>query len=224
MLAVLSTKNTSACTGTLGNQVLGLEQNMNSQGKLLERERKLRLDGEEGHGACPVYCPFSNWPVSLTKQPGGSSSSGSLHPHLQLRNPYSLRVSCLSGWRPGHFSLRHNSGSRRRRQSKRKGREGQRGGCRGEGEGRHWTLPELGLIYFINRDYKFNLQTRGQNFSLTRGPGRTSGLGDHSYYWLHISICLWCSMSAFLPPSPPTIFLAGRLILIVAIEQSIVCL
>lgn len=52
------------------------------------------------------------------------------------------------------------------------------------GRGQRETLntPELGLIYFINQDYKFNLQTRGQNFSLTRGPGRTSGLGDHSYY------------------------------------------
>lgn len=44
------------------------------------------------------------------------------------------------------------------------------------------NAPELGLIYFINRDYKFNLQTRGQNFSLTRGPWRTWGPGDHSYY------------------------------------------
>jgi len=41
---------------------------------------------------------------------------------------------------------------------------------------------KLGLIYFINQDYKFNLQTRGQKFSLTRGPWRTAGLGDHSYY------------------------------------------
>lgn len=41
---------------------------------------------------------------------------------------------------------------------------------------------ELGLIYFINQDYKFNLQTRGQNFSLRSGPWRTAGLVDHSYY------------------------------------------
>lgn len=61
-------------------------------------------------------------------------------------------------------------------------REGQRGGWRGEGKGRDTEHSKLGLIYFINRDYKFNLQTRGQNFSLTRGPWRTSGLGDHSYY------------------------------------------
>lgn len=29
---------------------------------------------------------------------------------------------------------------------------------------------KLEVIYFISWDYKFNLQTRGQNFSLTRGP------------------------------------------------------
>lgn len=57
---------------------------------------------------------------------------------------------------------------------------GEAGGWKAKGK----TLDtlELGLIYFINRDYKFNLQTRGQNFSLTRGPWRTPGLGDHSYY------------------------------------------
>lgn len=48
-----------------------------------------------------------------------------------------------------------------------------------EGKAAH---SKLGLIYFINQDYKFNLQTRGQKFSLTRGPWRTAGLGDHSYY------------------------------------------
>lgn len=104
----------------------------------------------------------------------------------------------------------------------RKKDRGEVGGEKAKGE--TLNTPELGLIYFINRDYKFNLQTRGQNFSLTRGPWRTSGLGDHSYYWLHISICLWCSMSAFLLPLSPSYFLAVRLILIVAIEQSIVCL
>ena len=107
-------------------------------------------------------------------------------------------------------------------QSTRHKDRGEVGGEKAKGE--TLNTPELGLIYFINRDYKFNLQTRGQNFSLTRGPWRTSGLGDHSYYWLHISICLWCSMSAFLPPLSPSYFLAARLILIVAIEQSIVCL
>lgn len=149
------------------------------------------------------------------------------HP-LQLRKPCTLRVSCLSGWRPGHFTPRRHIGRDIGGGGVSKGekhkREGQRGGWRAKAKGETLNTPELGLIYFINRDYKFNLQTRGQNFSLTRGPWRTSGLGDHSYYWLHISICLWCSMSAFLPPLSPSYFLAARLILIVAIEQSIVCL
>lgn len=51
MLAVLSTKNISAWTGTRGNQVLALEQNMNSQCKLLERERK-KIEIRWGGGAC----------------------------------------------------------------------------------------------------------------------------------------------------------------------------
>lgn len=81
-----------------------------------------------------------------------------------------------------------------RKKKKCKG-EGQRGGWRvrqqkGGGEATQPKCWELGLIYFINRDYKFNLQTRGQNFSLTRGLWRTRGPGDHSYYGLHISICL----------------------------------
>lgn len=67
----------------------------------------------------------------------------------------------------------------KRRTTREKDR-GQVGGEKAKGE--TLNTPELGLIYFINRDYKFNLQTRGQNFSLTRGPWRTSGLGDHSYY------------------------------------------
>ena len=179
------------------------------------------------------------WPFSsLTKQPGWSSSSESWRPPLQLRNRRALRASCLSGWRPGRFTPRRHSGSDagggegggggggggegRRRNAQERRTEGRLAGEKAKGE--TLNTPELGLIYFINRDYKFNLQTRGQNFSLTRGPWRTSGLGDHSYYWLHISICLWCSMSAFLPPLSPSYFLAARLILIVAIEQSIVCL
>lgn len=88
-------------------------------------------------------------------------------------------------------------------------------------DGRKQKESKLGLIYFINQDYKFNLQTRGQRFSLTRRARRTAGLGGYSYYWLHISICLWCSC---LPFSPPSNFLAGRLILIVAIEQERKCL
>ncbi len=67
-----------------------------------------------------------------------------------------------------------------RNKSTRKKDRGKVGGEKAKGE--TLNTPELGLIYFINRDYKFNLQTRGQNFSLTRGPWRTSGLGDHSYY------------------------------------------
>lgn len=59
MLAVLSTKNTSACTGTLGNQVLGLEQNMNSQGKLLERERKkIEIGWGGGARSLPSILPL----------------------------------------------------------------------------------------------------------------------------------------------------------------------
>lgn len=73
-----------------------------------------------------------------------------------------------------------------------------------EGKAAH---SKLGLIYFINQNYKFNLQTRGQKFSLTREPWRTAGLGDHSYYWLHISICLWCSCLLF---SLSTIQFFGR--------------
>lgn len=53
MLVVLSTKNISAWTGTRGNQVLALEQNMNSQGKLLERERK-KIEIQWGGGACSL--------------------------------------------------------------------------------------------------------------------------------------------------------------------------
>lgn len=37
--------------------------------------------------------------------------------------------------------------------------------CRADGNNR----LKLEVIYFISWDYKFNLQTRGQNFSLTRG-------------------------------------------------------
>lgn len=92
-------KNISAWTGTLGNQVLALEQNMNSQGKLLERKRKKNRDemGRRSMELAQYAAPSPIGLSSLTKQPGGSSSSGSLHPHLQLRNPHSLRVSCLSG-------------------------------------------------------------------------------------------------------------------------------
>lgn len=73
MITVLFTKNISAWSGTLGNQVVTLEQNMNSQGKLLERERK-KMEMRWGGGAysLPSTLPLSNWPVFLTKQPGRS--------------------------------------------------------------------------------------------------------------------------------------------------------
>jgi len=74
------------------------------------------------------------------------------------------------------FTQAGKDGRRRKRRAK-GGEDPQKGWM--EGKTAH---SKLGLIYFINQDYKFNLQTRGQKFSLTRGPWRTAGLGDHSYY------------------------------------------
>lgn len=109
--------------------------------------------------------------------------------------------SCLSGWKicPRLLRLGKMGGEEK---DERKQPKTQKGWM--EGKAAH---SKLGLIYFINQDYKFNLQTRGQKFSLTRGPWRTAGLGDHSYYWLHISICLWCSCLLF---SLSTIQFFGR--------------
>lgn len=139
--------------------------------------------------------PALTWPVSLlTKQPAWSQSSES--PPRPPPNP-SL-ASRLPSTRSGTLALcgfpvclvedlavSLPGGALGGREGRERGREGEKD--RGEVGGRrqrerHPSTPELGLIYFINRDYKFNLQTRGQNFSLTRGPWRTSGPGDHSYY------------------------------------------
>lgn len=99
----------------------------------------------------------------------------------------SFSVSFLFVWlKTWSFQSQAAHWERRRRRRRRRGRKAQERRTEGRLAGRRQretlNTPELGLIYFINRDYKFNLQTRGQNFSLTRGPWRTSGLGDHSYY------------------------------------------
>lgn len=86
----------------------------------------------------------------------------------------------LPGRHSGSDAGGGGGGEGRRRNAQERRTEGRLAGEKAKGE--TLNTPELGLIYFINRDYKFNLQTRGQNFSLTRGPWRTSGLGDHSYY------------------------------------------
>lgn len=152
--------------------------------------------------------PPLSWPVSfLTKQPGWpwSSESFTPHPTFPPAPEPSYSQSFLFVWLKTWPFFSHAAHREGRRIAQYRRTEGRLAGWRQRGE--TLNTPELGLIYFINRDYKFNLQTRGQNFSLTRGPWRTSGLRDHSYYWLHISICLWCSMSAFLPPlSPSSIF------------------
>lgn len=183
-----------------------------SQRKLLERERKKIEMRWGGGGACslPSILPhlqlacFLNqtaWWVLVLWVPTPPPPPPAPEPSFSVSFLFFLAEGLVISV-PG-ISLGSDAGGRVKGESERK-TEG-----RLSGRGRRETLntPKLGLIYFINQDYKFNLQTRGQNFSLTRGPGRTSGLGDHSYYWLHISICLWCSMSAFLPPlSAPTIF------------------
>lgn len=155
--------------------------------------------------------PLSNQAAglhALTKQPACLPSPSPLLPPERF-SP--LWLSFLFVWlKTWPFTPRQRVG---REGEGRGGEESEKEGKRVRGEDRRkggWggetALSKLGLIYFINRDYKFNLQTRGQNFSLTRGPWRTRGLGDQSYYWLHISICLWCSMSAFLPLFSSPIF------------------
>lgn len=132
--------------------------------------------------------PPLSWPVSfLTKQPGwlwSSESSQSLLPpgpeNLVLYEFPVCLVEDLAVLLPsGTLRGTKEEGWAKEKSTRQKDR-GEVGGEKAKGE--TLNTPELGLIYFINRDYKFNLQTRGQNFSLTRGPWRTSGLGDHSYY------------------------------------------
>lgn len=133
-----------------------------------------------------------------TKPNGSPSRCQNTHTHRETTHPW---PSCLSGWKicPRLLRLGKMGGEEK---DKRKQLKTQKGWM--EGKAAH---SKLGLIYFINQNYKFNLQTRGQKFSLTREPWRTAGLGDHSYYWLHISICLWCSCLLF---SLSTIQFFGR--------------
>lgn len=181
-LAVFSTKNFAFCVRKVS---------------LTDCERRNQKDGgngEEERVASSILSPLLafNWPVSLlTKQPGWSLSAESLRPppppHPPAPEP-SFSASFLFVWLktwPFQSQAAHWE-QRRRRRRRRRGRKAQERGTEGRLAGRRQretlNTPELGLIYFINRDYKFNLQTRGQNFSLTRGPWRTSGPGDHSYY------------------------------------------
>lgn len=66
-------------------------------------------------------------------------------PPLQLRNSLTLCVSCLSGWRPGHFTPRRHigrdtrGGVERRRKAQDRRTEGRLAGRRQRE--RHWTLP-----------------------------------------------------------------------------------
>lgn len=131
--------------------------------------------------------PLSNQAAglhALTKQPDCLPSPSPLLPPEQF-SPLCLFPVCLAEDLAIYSQAARWEGRRRKR---RRRREESKGGSKGEGrrKGGGWrgetAHSKLGLIYFINRDYKFNLQTRGQNFSLTRGPWRTRGLGDQSYY------------------------------------------